>query len=309
MAPKTADLEAETTAERRAREEAEFDAAAPNAAVAGQEEAETPPSDEVEESEPPIEERPDGQLAIGGPGTEPRFSTDAGGPPPEEGEFVLKSYRCEWGYDMKRGDDLCLLVHARIGPVVIGAKKVFPADVLAFVEFETPMGAREALMAVHDLRSRAQYDRAVIDNAAAVAQELFDNTAFEGGIDLAAEMREALYKRYKIEDSAQEATYGVEFPTVITTPGVIDSFSLEAVSTEDEDEDGEIDAAPEAELLLAPTDAPDEAKLAARESSLETAINEAIAAGDAEREDALRDELAGLQTERLEADPDLTWKD
>ena len=111
---------------------------------------------------------------------------------------------------MRRLDDMLVLAHLRIVDVNTSDKKVFGAEIINFVEYESEMGPREALMAVHDLKSRAQYDRACIDQAADAARDILENGAPESGVDLAAEIRERMYKRFHIDDDGREATFGTD---------------------------------------------------------------------------------------------------
>jgi hypothetical protein len=242
------------------------------------------------EAEVPIVEDAAGQLHIGGPGTEPKFSTDAGGNPPEEVHIKIGSYKLEWGEDIERNQDFLFLAHVKIGDVVLGSDKVGQAAIMGLAEFDTTMDARAALMAVHDLKSRDQTARAVIDQAASVAQKILENGAPESGVDLAFQMREELYSRFHVEDDAHTATYGMED---------------EEPESPSDDPDWEA-AAPEVDGASALTEVPDDELLAARERRLEEQIADAVSRGDNEAQDALREELGQV---RLQANPDLVWSE
>lgn len=161
-------------------------------------------------AEVPIEEDPDGQQRIGGPGTEPTFSTDAGGSAPHEAELSLKAKKIEWPTDLRRGSQVLLLAWAYVDEVRVGSgSKTFVAEIGRQMVVEHPtMRPLEVMDALSALESRQQRDRAVIDQSAKIAAELVDRAGGIVDLDLAVAMRERLYDRYGIDDDAFEATHG-----------------------------------------------------------------------------------------------------
>jgi hypothetical protein len=238
------------------------------------------------EAEVPIVEDKQGQMHIGGPGTEAKFSTDAGGNPPEEVHIKIASHKLEWGEDIERNQDFLFLAHVKVGDVILGSDKIGQAAIMGLAEFDTTMEPRAALMAVHDLKSRDQTAHAVIDQAAALAQKILEEGAPESGVDLAFQMREQLYARFKIKQDAHETTFGVDD---------------EEPANAGDDPEWE-SAAPSSDAAALPSDE----VLAARERRLEEQIADAVGRGDEEAQVALREELEQV---RLQANPDLAWDD
>lgn len=158
----------------------------------------------------PIEEDPSGQQRIGGPGTEPTFSTDAGGLPPHEAELSIKAKKIEWPTDLRRGSQVLLLVWAYVDEVRVAASsKTFVAEIGRQMVVEHPtMRPMEVMDSLAALESRQQRDRAVIDRAAKTAAELVDGAGGIVDLDLAVAVRERLYEQYGIHDDAFEATHG-----------------------------------------------------------------------------------------------------
>lgn len=197
-----------THEEQVERDQAAMEEARAAAEAAGSDSStsdEEPESDQV-----PVNEEEGGQFSIGGPGTEPRFSSSAGGRPPSMGEIRLAGGKFEWDRDMKRGDEFVLLVRYKAGDPTIGDTKSWPCGILEHVELRTGMSAYETLRAAHDFESRVQRDRAAIDQAAQVAQQLIDVDGVLTGGEVAERIRELLYARFEIKDDPYEATHGTD---------------------------------------------------------------------------------------------------
>lgn len=160
--------------------------------------------------EVPVEEDPDGQQRIGGPGTEPTFSTDAGGSPPHEAELSIKAKKIEWPTDLRRGSQVLLLVWAYVDEVRVAASsKTFVAEIGQQMVVEHPtLRPLEVMDSLRALESRPRRDRALIDQAAKLAAELVDAAGGIVELDLAVAMRERLYDRFSIDDDPVEATHG-----------------------------------------------------------------------------------------------------
>ena len=168
-------------------------------------------ADDVEQQDTPeVREEDDGQLAIGGPGTEPKFSTDAGGYPPTSAELAIKAKKLPWEEDLRRGSQLLLLAWVYVDEVRVASTKTVAADVVRLAEVPHPdLRPGEAVEAMLELKSRQQHDQACIDQAAALAEEILNDDAGVTGLEMAEAIRTQLYERHHIAADAHEATHGI----------------------------------------------------------------------------------------------------
>jgi len=169
------------------------------------EEARAEMAEEAETSHEEVVEERGGQLAAF---AEPKFSGSAGGPPPSSGEVRLAGGKYDWDHDMLRGDEFVALVRYKAGAPTIGDVKSWPCGIVDFATFSAEMAPSEAVRAVADLRTRASRDRAAIDQCAQLAESLIDDDGILTGPEVAERIRELMYERFEINDSAYEVTHG-----------------------------------------------------------------------------------------------------
>jgi hypothetical protein len=225
-------------------------------------------ADWLQEHHPPadgeleLREEQDGQQAIPTESTV-HLTTRVDGPQPLRGVVRIKGIKMPYFEDLNPGDSIAVISHVEIGEVTTGGEeRVHHAEAVQSVELETDdnLSAREAIQAVHDLKTADRIRRVVIDQMAAKAAEILEEEAPESPQELALKLREWAYPRWDVANAAEAhaVTYGVGDDDDVVD-GDIDEPPAEGVSDEEWEAaapvvDGELPEAPAAEAEPAVAD-------------------------------------------------------